>query len=211
MRRGLERTLDAYRDGALTDAESEKVRRRLARDADARRMLEARDALGALAREAWRDGPPAPLAQDLIAGLRARLADVDAEFDAGPRHSDRAWSWLRPVPLAAAVAGVGALMLLMLWRAPAERPVPGEPGALTRSLAALPDAAPAPPPDLARVATKDPTLQADSAFGLPSAVYSLAVGESPAMLLEAEDGSVVIWLIEEEEELSSVHTADGWA
>ena len=200
MNRRRERELDAYLDGALKGAAARRAARRAELDPDARRHLARREALSALTREAWTEGPPAPAPEYLISALRPQLSGIDAELAA---ERPARWSW-GPLPVAA--LGTAALALALLI-GPGLTPGPGSEGGEPAALVA---ATGAPPAGLAQSATLDPTLEAEAVFGAPSTVYDLALGEqTPVMLFETEDGSTVIWLIEEDDGLSRAPGSGG--
>ncbi len=204
MRRSRERDLDAYLDGALSEVAARRVEQRLASDPEAQRHLAGRQALSALTREAWCEGPAAPAPEYLIAALRPAMSGVDVELEQerAPRWPGLR-GWLGPVPAAGLGVAAVALALAVL---PAR-----DPGSQPRASAPLALAADAPPAGLARTATVDPALEAEAVFGVPSTVYDLALGEdSPVMVFGTEDGSTVIWLIEEEDSVSLAPGAGGW-
>ncbi len=104
--------LHAYHDGELGRFDRWRVRRLLARDAEARRELEALAAVRRAVRDSWEE-PPAP---DVWAGLEGRLRAVDAERE-GTTTAPSPWglpSLLRPAAagalLAALVAGVALFL-----------------------------------------------------------------------------------------------------
>ncbi len=122
MNEELERDLHAWRDGELRGVAGWRMRRRIARDPALRRELAELDRLGELVRAAEAERP----APDLLVGLEARLAAVDAEL-AGSRDTpaerttgaSTPWrtlrDWLSPAPvgaLAAAVLAATAFLLL---------------------------------------------------------------------------------------------------
>jgi hypothetical protein len=198
-RRRLEKQIAAYRDGALAGRAAEAVRRELDSDPEARLELARADALGRLTREAWREGPPAPSPELLIAMLRPRLARIDAELEA--ERPARWRSWFAPAPLAALGAVAAALVITVLL----PEPQPGStdaalPRVVARAENALPPAA-APLP----VAATEPADE------IP--VYDLAQGNSPLMLFE-DGGTTFIWLLEPDQaadDLSSLPgTREGW-
>jgi anti-sigma factor RsiW len=182
----LGRRLDAYRDGELSPRERERVERWLAADADSARHVAQTDALGGAIREAWREGPAAPSPELLIAVLRPELARVDAELAGAGRLWLEAWlsslrRLLAPAPAAAFAAACAVLLLLAM---PAEVGLPVNPTRL-------------PPPALEAGVEDTP-------------IYDLAQGDQPLMIMKGEDGSTVIWILEDEEHMSGL-VADGWA
>ena len=131
MNEELERALQAYRDGELRGLAARRLRRRIERDPALRRELEELDRLGEMVRaaEAGRRAP------DLLAGLEARLAAVDAELEAGrlapgeagaPSPRRRWRDWLAPAPVGAlAAAALAAIAFLLLEPGGGGGPSPG--------------------------------------------------------------------------------------
>lgn len=188
MRRFWEWRLEAYRDGALSGRQRRRVERRAESDPASARHLRATEALGAAVRAAWTEGAPAPSNEYLIAALRPRMAQIDAELGKRPA---RRWLGalglgLRPLP---AVAFAGAALVALYLALPRLVEPPG-------SALSPPSTAVAETPDLAP----------------GQGIYDLAQGDSPLMILEAEDGSTVIWILEDGEQLSLFPASrDGWA
>ena len=79
MRRRAERRIEAYHDGGLSRSGRERVERLLRRDLAGGRHLQKTAALGEMIREAWTEGPSAPMPEHLIGALRPAMARVDAE------------------------------------------------------------------------------------------------------------------------------------
>jgi anti-sigma-K factor RskA len=102
-----ERTLHAYHDGELGWLARRRFERRLRRSPALRRELEILARLGELAREADAEGPEPDLWERIALGLPA--ADA-ARAEASARRAGPP-SWLG-VPVAAAVAGVAAAVLV---------------------------------------------------------------------------------------------------
>ena len=188
MRRSLEQRLDAYRDGALSEAECERLAKRLAADSESADRVRSTELLGQAVRLSWTEGPPAPAPEYLIAALRPELRRIDSELGRAGRlaglaerlaHELRA---LLPSPTFAAAALAG---LLMLFTAP--------------SLLEPPHG----------------SLRASSLtnFSIPevATIYDLAQGEQPLMILQDEDGAAVIWILETPEPLFQQPSADQWA
>ncbi len=180
MNRRSSKRLDAYRDGELSPQLRERVERRLASDSGAARHVERTAAVGSTVCDAWREGPAAPSPEFMIALLRPELDRVDAEL------AGRAWleplrRLLRPVPAGALAAACAVLLLLVL---------PAELGQ--------------------RVNPVQPPFAQSDVSGEATPIYDLAQGEQPLMILKGEDGSTVIWILEDVENLSGL-VADGWA
>jgi anti-sigma factor RsiW len=108
--------LHAYHDGELGPLRRWQVRRWLARDAAARRELEALAGVGEAVRQAY----PAPPAPDLWAGLEGRLRSIDAEGEAAEatrspeRLGLRLGPFYRPAAAGAVLAAVVAVFVLLL-------------------------------------------------------------------------------------------------
>ncbi len=188
MRRGLERRLDAYRDGALTASERERLAQRLAADPASARRVRSTEQLGEAVRLSWNEGPPSPSPEYLIAALRPELRRVEAELGRAGRlagfaerlaHELRA---LLPSPALGAAALAG-LLLFFTFPSLVEPPH----GALPAS-----------------------TL---TRFSVPetATIYDLAQDEMPLMILQDEDGAAVIWILENPEQLFQSPGVDGWA
>jgi len=184
VNRRSSRWLDAYRDGELSPRQGKRIAQRVASDPESALHVERTSALGAAVRDAWREGPPAPTPEFLISVLRPEMKRVDAER-AG---SGRLGAWLdplrrlvRPVPVGALAAACAVLLLLVL------------PGDVGQGLSPVP-----------------PLTAASDAPGEDTPIYDLAQGEQPLMILKGEDGSTVIWILDDGESLSGL-VADGWA
>ena len=184
MNRRSSRWLDAYRDGELSPRQRTRVERRVASDPEAALHVERTSALGSAVRDAWREGPPAPTPEFLISVLRPEMNRVDADL-AGSGRLD-AWldplrRLMRPVPVGALAAACAVLLLLAL---------PGDVGQGVHPVS--------------------PMIAESEAPGEATPIYDLAQGEQPLMILKGEDGSTVIWILEDGESLSGL-VADGWA
>jgi anti-sigma factor RsiW len=197
IRRRLEKQVGAYRDGALSKARSDEIRRRLESDPEARTELARYESLGRLTREAWREGPPAPSAELLIAALRPGMARIDAELE--EQRSSRQRGWWLPVPVLAmgAAAAVAAAVLL---RSDVLEPLAGAraPELVARAENPAPLAA-------SPVADAAPNVSEE----LP--VYELAQGDSPLVVFE-DGGTTFIWLLDEPkrpDDLSSLTLVSG--
>ncbi len=195
MRRSLERRLDAYRDGAVSAGERGRLERRIAADPLAAGRVREIELLGRAVRGAWTEGPNPPSAEYLIASLRPELRRFDAELarEGGlalllGRLRDGLLGF-RPVPAAA----LGACAALLIFFAFPAQFAPPE-GVTLRETQLRDFALPEPEP----------------AVVMP--IYDLAQGESALMILAGEDGSTVIWILEDPEQLSSAPlVADRWA
>ena len=191
MRRTSERRLDAYRDGELSPGHRQRVEQRLAGDPEAARRVADTEQMGRAIRSAWSDGPPVPPADYLIAALRPEMRRIDrelAEDGALPRLLGRLRHAFRPAP--AGVFAVACALLLYL---------------------ALPSLFPAEP--AAPLVAQAPTVlaaavEAEEEF---APIYDLAQSDQALMILQGEDGSTVIWVLDEPEPLSAAPAADGWA
>lgn len=108
--------LHAYHDGELGALRRWQVRRWLARDASARRELEALAAVGAAVRSAQ---PAAPV-PDLWGALEGRLRSIDAEREVQAARAGglRLAALLRPAAAGAALAAVVAAVALFLRPGP---------------------------------------------------------------------------------------------
>lgn len=183
MRQRVEREISAYRDGELSERRRQRITARLARDAEAARLLDHTRGLGRVVREAWTEGPASPPVEELLAVLRPAMREIDAELDAR-RHA-----WItpigelfqaRPVPMFAGAAAVLAAAFFV-GAAYDEIFAPSPPGAVTASV------------DM-------------------STVYSLE-GENPIFVFEGEgaDGATVIWVSDPgTDDLSSLTGAGGF-
>jgi hypothetical protein len=198
IRRRLEKQVGAYRDGALSEGQADAVRRRLESDPQAREELARHESLGRLTREAWREGPPAPSAELLIAALRPAMARIDEELE--EKRSSRRRGWFVPVPLLAVGAAAAVVAALLLQPAALPEPLGSAraPGLVARAENPAPLAV-EPIADAAQVAEELP-------------VYELAQGDAPLLVFE-DDGTTFIWLLEEpkrsDDDLSSLTIAHG--
>lgn len=198
IRRTLEKQVGAYRDGELSESRADAVRRRLEGDAQARAELARYESIGRLAREAWRDGPPAPSAELLIAALRPGMARIDAELEG--RQAARGRGWFAPLPVFAMGAAAAVLIAVMLQTGSSPGPIAsvGAPEVVARAQSSG-------PPAVQPVANVAQT-ESDE---LP--VYDLAQGDSPLVVFE-DDGTTFIWLLEEPkrgDDLSRLPVASG--
>ncbi len=213
MRRRVERRIEGYGDGALSQRERARVERRDLQDAEGERHLRQTGAIGELIREAWNEGPPSPSPEYVIAALRPAMAAVDAERAAAPlreRALEHLASFVRPRNVALVGAVAAAVFLLLPSSAPrGPQPAPGELTART--------VAPAAPlaPEVEPVAFAQlPAIFEDGValnVGVPQAIYDLAQGETPLMLFEADDGATVIWLLDDVGLSGALPGVGGWA
>ena len=197
MKRPHERKIEAYLDGARSLREGQRLERQIREDAAARRHLEMTQVLGRGIQRAWSAGPPGPPPEYLIAALRPEMDRIDAERVRRPRWqgaAERLAALLRPVPIAA-VAGAAALVLIVVTSLGLPRGNDGLDLGRTALIQEAPSAQP--------VAHK-------AVFDSPTTIYDLAQGDSSLMIFEADDGATVLWILEEEG-LSSLAAAAGWA
>lgn len=191
MKRARERRLDAFRDGELAPRARERVQRSLTRDPDAVRRVDDTERLGRAVRSAWSEGPPVPSADYLIAVLRPELRRIDRELE----EEVGAFSRL-----------LGRLRLAVQ---------PGPTGALAAACAlalflALPTLFPDGP--AVKIAAFEPAWGVAASESEEFApIYDLAQSDRSLMILQGEDGSTVIWVLDEPEPLSAAPNADGWA
>ena len=206
MKRGRERKLDAYRDGALGEADRRRVERDLARDLDAARYVQRSTALGSLIRDAWSEGPPAPSADRLLASIAPEMRRIDAERR--PTSTlGRALAALtgrlrdgldgvggRWLAAGGAVAAVCAALLM----------IPGAMDPVTsadipESVARFVAPAPSVPVQLASDSAADTGPLFIGEMSWPSAVYDLAQEDASVMVSE-KDGAVIIFMGEPDPE-----------
>jgi anti-sigma factor RsiW len=180
-RRRLEKQVGAYRDGALSEREAAALRQRLASDPEAALELARHEALGRLAREAWREGPAAPSPEMLIAALRPGMTRIDAELE--DSRTARWRGWLTPVPLFA--LGTAAAVLALAILPPGSLRGPGERSAPQVIARADPSTLP--------VTSEPPAAAGEQPDQIP--VYDLTQGDSPLVVFE-DGGTTFIWLIE---------------
>jgi hypothetical protein len=188
MRRGLERRLDAYRDGALTTAERERLAQRLAADPASAERVRSTEQLGQAVRLSWTEGPPSPSPDYLIAALRPELRRVDAELGRAGRligFAERLVEELRALLPSPALGAAALAGLLMLFTFPSLVEPPHQ---------ALP-------------------ASSLTNFSVPetATIYDLAQDEMSLMILQDEDGAAVIWILEQPEQLFEAPVVDGWA
>ena len=200
MKSRRERTLEAYRDGQLSARQRARVDRWLVSDEASRHHLERGEALGRIVREAWREGPPAPSPERIMAAIRPALRVIDLE------RASRPSLWQRM--LGVGVRGRGAWNRGSLEWASAL-------GMVTASLMAIVLAS-APAEEVRREAQHVVAMPAGPEFmgqvGWPGSVYDLADSGEPLIVYENE-GATVIYLGQdlEVDDLSWDPMLEGWA
>ncbi len=217
----FDKRLSAYQDGALADTKRERVERDLARDPALQKQLQRSRALGGLVREAWTEGPAAPPPEILLAALRPQLAAITRE-----RREQPAWrraledartrfaSWFGPVPLATSAAAAFVLALALLPRTNANDPsfsaslplAQPAPRAYAEPVSPLRTRTPSTQFMVPRVPFAPANLSQDSAAG----VYDLSPRERPAMIFQNEDGSTMLWLLDEDDLSGVFGRMDRW-
>jgi len=214
----LDKRLSAYLDGALADSKRDRLERDLERDPALQKQLKRSQALGSLVREAWTEGPAAPPPDLLISALRPHLAAIARE-----RRERPAWqrafeqarvrlaSWFGPMPLATSAAAAFLLALAMLPRPTGEIP----------NLSAFLASGQAPVQSTATIGTRTPSTYFVAPPRLPFApaslsqnaaagVYDLSPGERPAMIFQNDDGSTMLWLLEDDDLSQLLELMDRW-
>jgi len=155
-------------------------------DEDSHDALQRREnALGSLIRESWTEGPESPSPEMLIALLRPKLAEVDRERNARPgwmRIFDSARESFQAVPGFALAAACALAMLYFM-------PVDSVPNLADGTAAA----------SVTEMQVENPVYP----------IYDLA-GEKPLMILEGEDGSTVIWILDQPEPLDELSRFGFW-
>ena len=211
MRRRVERKIEAYRDGALSRSEGERVERMLRRDLSGERHLRQTEALGCMVREAWTEGPPGPTPEYLIGALRPAMSRVDTERAAAPlseRMLEQLVSWARPAATAGVACAAAVALFLLLPSSTPQRP-DSSTGA---GLAATPRT-PAPGIETVALSQQMPAVFENGValnVGVPQSIYDLAQGERPLMLFEADDGATVIWLLADAIRPGDLEAGGGW-
>ena len=214
----LDKRLSAYLDGALADAKRERLEREIEREPALQAQLRRTQSLGSLVREAWCEGPAAPAPEFLIATLRPQIAAIARERRARPswqrgleRARLRLAGWFGPMPLAASAAAAFLVALAILPRT--NGPIPEMTGG---PIAAAPSSSfPAFPVDLTSSQTprQGPQIPFDpvnfSRDGAAS-LYDLSPGENPAMLFQNDDGSTLLWLLDQDDLSFRLEQMDRW-
>ena len=208
MNRRTEKKLNALHDGALSERERQRMHARVHAEPELRRYLDETRALGSIVREAWSEGPRAPAPEYVISALRPAMARIDAERAAASpwaRTREILSDWLRPAPIAAALIGTTALVLIAVLPTP-RNPVLRD--SLTTNFSGARSMATVEPNPLI-----EPVSQSGSALHAPGAIYDIASEGTPLMFFESEDATV-IWVIPDDS--LSRHTKpgfsrDGWA
>jgi anti-sigma factor RsiW len=204
----LDKRLSAYQDGALADSKRDRLQRDIERDPALQKQLKRSQALSSLVREAWTEGPAAPPPELLIAALRPQLAAIARERRERPAFARaleqarlRLARWVGPMPLltSAAAAFLLALVLLPNTNDPnsslsaslhfAQRAVETQPAPLPRARVSTT------PFMFPRVPFAPASLSQNAAAG----VYDLSPGERPAMIFQNDDGSTMLWLLEDDD------------
>jgi len=189
MKSRLEKRLEKYRDGMASARERARLEKLIASDSEAASHFHTTEWLGRNVREAWLDGPPAPSPERILTAIRPALRQIDAERALA---REARWSWRNlfgPIPLTAFGAVAAALALFLV---PLEIEAPFVRYASVMS------------PQFGAVPVANDSLQS------PTAIYDLAQeGDKPVMVFEAEDGSTVIWLLEEDDGISSTASKRG--
>ncbi|MCP4003575.1 MAG: hypothetical protein GY725_05215 [bacterium] len=191
MKRRDQRQLDEYRDGVLSGRERERINA----DPELREQLNLDMGLGALVKETWTEGPPAPKPENLISVLRPAMAQIDAEIAAAsPWARMREW-WseaLTPAPVAALVGVAALLMLAVLPDGAGDV----SPELLRTNVAAVQNVQQA----MDQYANTEVRTIASVVEGLTASaddgpsVYDLGQGKDPLMLFESDDATV-IWVL----------------
>jgi anti-sigma factor RsiW len=215
----LDKRLSAYQDGALADSKRERLERDLERDPALQKQLKRSRALAGLVREAWTEGPAAPPPEVLLSALRPHLAAITRE-----RREQPAWqrtleqarirfsSWFGPVPLATSAAAAFVLALALLPRTNVQDSsfTASLPLSQTRT-----QSAPAQPlrmrmPSTQFMVPRMPFAPANLSQDSAAGVYDLSPGERPAMIFQNEDGSTMLWLLQEDDLSGLFKRMDRW-
>ncbi len=210
MREKFERSIEAYRDGALSRPKRERLERRLRQDREGERHLRRTRALGSIVRETWNDGPAAPSPEYVMAALRPAMAAIDAERRAAPgwaRALGRVASWVNPIPAALVTAAAAIALFILLPTTTPQAPDSAPAGALSAS------SEPAAPGIEAVAFSRMPAVFENGVarnVGFPHSIYDLAQGERPLMLFEADDGATVIWLLADAESPGDLPDVEAW-
>lgn len=215
----VDKRLGAYLDGALADARRERLERELEQDPGLQKQLERSRALARLVRESWTEGPAAPSPEQLISALRPQLAAISRERRERPawqqvieRARMRLSSLFGPMPLA--TSAVAAFLLALAFLPRPSDPISGLSALLPSSgRVALQPTSTARTP-AARTHSARPTTQFAPAalWQDPAAgVYDVSPRETPAMIFQNEDGSTILWLLEDDDLSLLLERFDRWS
>ena len=216
----FDKRLSAYQDGALADAKRDRLLRDLERDPALQKQLKRSQALGGLVREAWTEGPAAPPPELLISALRPQLAAI-----ARARRERPAWvraleqarvqfaRWVGPVPLVTSAAAAFLLALVLL-------PSTNDPNSDVS--ATLPfaqrsvqtESTPTPSTRVSKTPFMFPRMPfapASLSQNAAAGVYDLSPGERPAMIYQNDDGSTMLWLLEDDDLSQLLELMDRWS
>lgn len=223
----LDKRLSAYLDGALADAKRERFERELESDAALQKQMKRSQALSGLVREAWSEGPVAPTPDFLIASIRPHLAAISRERRARPAWQQslelarqRFADWWSPMPLA--TSAVAAFLLAVVFLPRNESPLANL-GAQLLTTAPAATSAPVPaypnstPVSSSTSSWRAPRLAPSNLFAPASlssdgaaSIYDYDQGENSGMLLQNEDGSTVLWLLDDDDLSLLLARADRW-
>lgn len=202
----LEKRVSAYVDGALRGPKRERLERELDGNASLADQVARSRALGRLVREAWTEGPLAPSPEFLIAAIRPALAEIDRERNAQPAWQRRLESLmaqltavLRPSPalaFAAAAAFVAALTLMPRFEV-TQGMLDGNLFASWNAAETVTAQAPAAATEPNQSSPLFESLPADFSADGPGTVYDVSPGRRPAVLFHSQDGSTMLWLIDD--------------
>jgi hypothetical protein len=213
----LDKRTSAYLDGALAEPRRDRFERELERDPALQEQLERSRALAQLVREAWTEGPAAPPPELLIAALRPQLAAISRERRARPAWQQaldgwriRLSSWLGPMPLA--TSGVLAFLLALAFLPRPDGPIPNLSALLPSGRVEFGSAplSSAPLPSTRFVAPRAQFSPANLSQDTAAGVYDLSPGESPAMIFQSDDGSTILWLLEDDDLSFLLERSDRW-
>jgi hypothetical protein len=213
----LDKRLSAYQDGALGDAKRDRLERELESDVALQKQLKRGRALAHLVREAWTEGPAAPAPELLIAALRPQLAAISRERRARPAWQQtlelvrvRLANWIGPAPLA--TSAVAAFLLALAFLPRPSGPIPNLSALLPSEQSPLPSLplTHAPEPSSRLVAPRTPFAPANLSQDAAAGVYDLSPGESPAMIFQNDDGSTILWLLEDDDLSILLERMDRW-
>ena len=219
----LDKRLSAYLDGALADGRRERFERELDGDAALQKQLKRSRALSGLVREAWSEGPAAPASEFLIASIRPHLAVISRERRARPAWQQgfeharmRLAGWFSPMTLATSAAAAFLLAVAILPRQDAavsglSASLPAYVPAPSASYGAAVQSSSSPVWPAQRQILSTPFAPVSTAQDRSADIYDVEPGESPAMLLQNEDGSTVLWLLEDDDLSQRLERMDRWS